>query len=294
MIAKLQKLLKVQKEFYYIANYTYTINIDYATKLDRVKAEYKPAPISELIDEDSIFDYLDSEKNLLVHHPYQSFDVVIRFLQEAANDPKVISIRQTLYRVSSKKSPVIKALCDAARNGKHVTVMLELLARFDEQQNIELINILKEAGCNVMYSLEELKTHCKICVVTRKCKGNLINYAHVSTGNYNEKTSKIYTDISYFTNDQVTCEELITVFNYSIGFPVSSSLTKVSYSPATILPTMIERLRAIPKELMEFENQTEEPRAVVSIKVNSINNFEFIKTVHDLATEFAFIEFRII
>lgn len=294
MLSKLQKLLKVQKENLYVVSSPHFVDINYVAKLDRVKTEYNPVPIQELVDEDSIFDYLDSEENLLVHHPYQSFDVVIRFLQEAANDPKVISIRQTLYRVSSTKSPIIKALCDAAKNGKHVTVMLELLARFDEQQNIKLINILKEAGCNVMYSLEELKTHCKICVVTRKHKGNLVNYAHVSTGNYNEKTSKIYTDISYFTNNPVTCEELITVFNYTIGFPVQSRLTKVSYSPATILPTMIERLRAIPNDLLQFENQNEEPRVVVSIKVNSINNFEFIKTVHDLATEFGFIEFRII
>ena len=127
---------------------------------------FKPKLPSELIDETSIFDYLDDD-DLILHHPYHSYDTVVGFIQEASNDPDVISIKQTLYRVSSEKSPIIQALCNAAMSGKKVTVMLELLARFDERQNINLINKLNQSGCNIVYSLEGLKTHCKMCIVTK-------------------------------------------------------------------------------------------------------------------------------
>ena len=286
MMTTLRKLLKVQKEHLCTYPDSLLVDIGYTMKeLPKFKGEsykFSPSPIIELADEDSIMDYLDDNIDLVVHHPYQSFDVVIDFLKEAAKDPKVICIRQTLYRVSSIKSPIVKALCDAARNGKHVNVMLELLARFDEKQNIKLINTLKEAGCNVSYSLETFKTHCKVCIVTRQGKNKLKNYAHVGTGNYNEKTAKIYTDISYFTSDVETCESLINVFSFATGFQWNSVMPKVCYSPSTMLPSLMDELDRIGKFLSSNDGNL----VTLKIKVNSFNNVELIKAIYDLANTY--------
>lgn len=286
LMIRLRKLLKVQKEHLQKYPDPLLIDIGYTmTELPKFKGDsykFTPLPVTELSDEDSIMDYLDDNTDLIVHHPYQSFDVVIDFLKEAAKDPKVISIRQTLYRVSGIKSPIVKALCDAARNGKHVNVMLELLARFDEKQNIKLINTLKEAGCNVSYSLENFKTHCKLCIITRQTKNKLKNYAHIGTGNYNEKTARIYTDISYFTSDKRTCEQLIHVFGLATGFQWNSDMPKVCYSPTTMLP----RLKAEIKHIREFLNANEGNLATLKIKVNSFNNVELISEIYKLAEEF--------
>jgi polyphosphate kinase len=241
--------------------------------------KFKPTVPSELFGEESIFEYVEDD-DLIVHHPYETFELFIEFLREAAEDKNTLSIKQTLYRVSSVDSPVIDALCDAARNGIKVTVMLELLARFDEAQNMRIINRLKEAGVLVVYSIDGLKTHCKICLVTKSTKkGKLLTYSHIGTGNYNEQTAKIYTDISYFTGRSAVAHDLNTLFNMITGFNNLSDLNlkKISYSPITLRTSLEEMIR-------EYSVvATEEDPVVFRFKMNSISDPEMVQTIYQAA-----------
>ena len=283
---KLTKLLKVQKECVTVVKSTMALNLGYTYSLfDKYVAPKAAVPD---IDE-PLMDYLEN-RAIILHHPYDSFNTVIRFIREAAEDPKVVCIRQTLYRVSGTKSPVIKALCDAARNGIKVIVMLELLARFDEKRNIKLINKLRESGCSVVYSLEGLKTHCKMCVVTRRENGGkLVNYSHISTGNYNEKTSTIYTDISYMTSNPDICKDLIEVFSVTTGFPLDRRMRSISYSPTTMATMILSELDTV-RERAEMDSTL---RPVVSLKINAIDNIDIIRKIYEVA-ENPNITFRII
>lgn len=189
----------------------------------------KPQRPKDLVDKEDLFDAI-REKDILLHHPYESFEPVIEFVQKAAVDPNVLAIKQTLYRVSGD-SPIVKALAQAAENGKQVTVLVELKARFDEEKNILWARRLEEAGCHVIYGLVGLKTHAKITLVVRKEGGHIKRYVHLATGNYNDATAKIYTDMGLFTANDQFGADASSFFNVLSGYSEPPVWNKLVVAP---------------------------------------------------------------
>ena len=234
--------------------------------------KYVPAPVPALQNDDDIFTNI-RRGDILLHHPYMSFDPVVDFVRQAARDPEVLAIKQTLYRVSGN-SPIIAALAQAAENGKQVSVLVELKARFDEENNIVWAKMLEKAGCHVIYGLLGLKVHSKITLVVRREEEGIRRYVHLGTGNYNDSTAKQYTDCGILTCDAKIGEDATAVFNMLSGYSEPSTWNKLVVAPIWMRNRFLHMIR------MEEEHARNGQEARIVAKINSLCDQEIIAALY--------------
>ncbi len=274
----LQEVLKIHKgEIYSI---TGPLDLSFLMKTYAMEGcehlkfeEAHPAIPEAFQSNESIFKIIDREDRLLFH-PYESFEPVVRFVREAAEDPDVLAIKQTLYRVSGD-SPIIQALVDAADAGKQVTVLLEVMARFDEENNIQWAKKLEKAGCHVIYGLEGLKTHSKILLVVRNEEGRIKRYLHLGTGNYNDSTAKVYTDMGLLTSNEHFGAEASAFFNMLTGYSQPPDLHKLSVAPLNLRETFNRLIRR------EAKNARQGKKAGIMAQMNSLVDPQIISELYD-------------
>jgi polyphosphate kinase len=230
---------------------------------------FKPKNIPPLDSNESLFSILEKQ-DIFMYHPYESFEPIVKLIQQAAKDPDVVSIKMTLYR-SGQNSPIVKALMDASESGKQVTVMVELKARFDEENNLIWAKALEKSGAHVIYGIKGLKVHAKAALVTRRTNGKLKQYAHLGTGNYNPSTAKIYTDMSYMTSKDEVTNDLTRFFHFLTGFSKKGKLNELYMAPSQIKPKL---LSLIHNETRQGENGR------IIAKVNSLVDDDVIRALY--------------
>ena len=240
--------LKVKKEFILYSNYI----LDTASIIDIVKnsahkfsnnlmwKEYRPRFPERIIDAKNDCFAAIRKKDMIIHHPYESFDVVVKILRQAAKDKKVLVIKQTIYRTAKENNAIIEALVEAAEEGKSVTALLEIKARFDEEANIKVARYLKRYGVQVVYGSIELKTHAKISLIVRRERKGLNTYVHFGTGNYHLLTAKLYTDLSLFTCNPLIAKDAQQFFNMATGYSTPKKWNCISVAPKSLRNNLIE------------------------------------------------------
>lgn len=274
----LKKELKISEEGIYRINgpldLTFLMKVYGMDGFDHLKdAPHVPAYPKMLDPERDLFEQI-REKDILLFHPYESFDPVVNFVKNAASDPQVLAIKQTLYRVSSH-SPIIASLAEAAENGKQVSVLVELKARFDEENNIVWAKKLEKAGCHVIYGLVGLKTHSKITLVVRKEDDGIRRYVHLGTGNYNDSTAKLYTDMGMFTCKSSYGEDATAVFNMLSGYSEPLGWNKLVLAPTWLRDKFLSLIGR------EAENARKGRPAKIIAKMNSLCDADIINALYD-------------
>src|SRR5205823_3005690 len=224
--------------------------------------QYIPQPVPEFMNASSIWSAIRA-KDILVHHPYESFSPVQEFIEAAAVDERVLAIKQTLYRTSSD-SPVVRALQRAADNGKQVTAIIELKARLDEERNIHWSRELEKAGVHVVYGFVGLKTHCKVALVVRREEDGIRRYVHLATGNYNQLTARVYTDLGFFTCNADFCDDASALFNYLTGYCELPQWKKLVVAPSSLQSFMLDKIQ------QETSNQRAGKTGRVIAKINGL------------------------
>ena len=262
------------KDVYYVngpLDLTFLFSLVDHLKVDLPELVYKPytPQVPKSLGNHNIFD-LSLERDIFFHHPYESFEPIVDFIKDAANDPKTIAIKQTLYRVS-KDSPIINSLKTAAEQGKQVTVLVELKARFDEENNVHWAKMLEDAGCHVIYGMTHLKTHSKIALVVKRLNGHLTSFVHLGTGNYNDKTAKLYTDMGIITTDHEIAEDAINFFNYLSGYSVKPNYNKLIVAPFDIRDVFIRNID------QEINMHHQHGNGKIMMKMNSLTDKSIIK-----------------